>query len=242
MDTKQSILDAAEQLFAEHGFDGASLRSITSVAGVNLAAVNYHFKSKEALIQAVLARKLGPINRRRLDLLDAIEAEAGAKPAPLEKLVTAMIGPLVRPDAEAASGGKWFGTVMGRVYLERDVTLKRLLAAELQAVIRRFSAAFQRALPGLPAEELYWRLFFSMGVVSHTLGAPGMIEMISGRVCDPSDPDLMLQRLSAYVVSGLRAPLPASLRGKGSRKNAAAAPRAVQPHTRGEGILSGQRG
>lgn len=109
MDTKQRILDAAEQLFAEHGFDGASLRAITGIAGVNLAAVNYHFKSKESLIQAVLARKLGPINQRRLALLDAYEADAGSKPVPLEKIVHAMIGPMVRP--VPAAGGMSFGTV-----------------------------------------------------------------------------------------------------------------------------------
>jgi AcrR family transcriptional regulator len=210
MDTKQRILDAAEQLFAEHGFDGASLRAITTAAGVNLAAVNYHFRSKDALIQAVLARKLGPINRQRFALLDACEAEAGSKPVPLEKIVRAMIEPMIRTAGETPNGSMTFGTVMGRVYIERNDQIQRLLVAELRGAIQRFIAAIRRALPGLPSEELYWRLFFTIGAVSHTLAAPGMLGLISGGACNPSDIESSLERLISYVVAGLRAPLPVS--------------------------------
>jgi len=218
MDTKQRILDAAEQMFAEHGFDGASLRSITGAAGVNLAAVNYHFKSKEALVQAVLARKLGPINRRRMELLDAYEAEAGSKPVALEKLLYAMIGPMLLMDTAPASAGMRFGTVMGRVYLERDVKLQRLLIEELRDVIRRVVGAIRRTLPGLPPQELYWRLFFTIGAVSHTLAASDMLTLISGGACEPSDPESTLERLVAYVVPAFRAPLPERLQKEVRRK------------------------
>ncbi len=208
MDTKQRILDAAENLFAEHGFDGASLRSITSGAGVNLAAVNYQFRSKEALIQEVLARKLGPLNRRRLELLDAYEAEAGQRPVALEKLVHAMVGPMLRPPADSAGAGVTFGTLMGRVYLERNAKLQHLIVAQLHGVIRRFAGALRRALPNLPPEELYWRMFFTMGTVSHTLAAPGMLALISDGACDPSDPDATLRRLTTFIVAAFRSPLP----------------------------------
>ncbi len=218
MDTKQRILDAAEQLFAEHGFDGASLRSITSRARVNLAAVNYHFKSKEALIQEVLARKLGPLNRQRLELLDAYEAEAGLRPVALEKLVHAMVGPMLCPPADSAGAGVTFGTVMGRVYLERNAKLQHLIVAQLQGVIRRFAGALRRALPDLPPEELYWRMFFTMGTVSHTLAAPGMLALISDGACDPSDPDATLRRLTTFIVAAFRAPLPHRPLGNAARK------------------------
>ena len=78
MNTKTRLLDTAERLFAHHGIEATSLRTITAEAGVNLAAVNYHFQSKEALMHAVIARRLDPINQRRLAMLDAYEAEAGA--------------------------------------------------------------------------------------------------------------------------------------------------------------------
>ena len=78
--TKDRILDAAESLFMEHGFEATSLRSITAAAGVNLAAVNYHFGSKEELFQAVLTRRLDPMNQERVDLLDRFERDAAPAP------------------------------------------------------------------------------------------------------------------------------------------------------------------
>src|SRR6059036_3181340 len=95
-ETRARILDAAERLFAEHGYDGASLRDITAQAGVNLAAVNYHFRTKESLIQAVFARRLAPVNQRRLALLDACEASAAGGRLQLEEVVRALISPVLR--------------------------------------------------------------------------------------------------------------------------------------------------
>ena len=92
MDTKSAILDAAEQAFAEHGFEAASLRSIIATAKVNVAAIHYHFGSKEALIEAVFERRLKPVNSRRLALLDAAEARAGSAPAPLVGLDAGLSG------------------------------------------------------------------------------------------------------------------------------------------------------
>src|SRR5262252_5809342 len=83
--TKDRILDAAEALFMEHGFEATSLRSITAAAGVNLAAVNYHFGSKEELFQAVLTRRLDPMNQERIELLEALEREP--KPPSCEKVI-----------------------------------------------------------------------------------------------------------------------------------------------------------
>ena len=74
IETKNRILDAAERLFADFGYKATSLRDITSEAGVNLASVNYHFGSKEALLAALLERNFAPVNRRRIELLDALEA------------------------------------------------------------------------------------------------------------------------------------------------------------------------
>src|ERR1700682_6647964 len=85
--TKARILDAAEALFMEHGFEATSLRTITAAAGANLAAVNYHFGTKEELFEAVLARRLDPMNQERIDLLDKVEREAGGKPASCEKIL-----------------------------------------------------------------------------------------------------------------------------------------------------------
>ncbi len=90
VDTKTKILDAAEKLFADKGFDATSLRDITTGADVNLAAANYHFQTKDALIDAVIARRIGPVNTRRLEMLDA----AGPNPS-IEQIIEAFVAPLL---------------------------------------------------------------------------------------------------------------------------------------------------
>src|SRR3954462_6664616 len=86
-DTKTRILDAAELLFMEHGYEATSLRSLTAAAGVNLASVNYHFGSKDVLFQAVLTRRLDPMNQERIALLEKLERDAGGKPLAVEKIL-----------------------------------------------------------------------------------------------------------------------------------------------------------
>src|SRR5215475_7182897 len=93
--TKDRILDAAEKLFAMNGFEATSLRQITAEAGVNLAAVNYHFQSKEALLGAVFSRRVVPVNRRRIELLNALEAAAGAEGPALDSILEALFRPVI---------------------------------------------------------------------------------------------------------------------------------------------------
>src|SRR5207244_9844094 len=86
----------AEQLFMEHGFEATSLRQLTTAASVNLAAVNYHFGSKEELFQAVLTRRLDPMNQERIELLEKVERDAGGRPLSCEKILFAMLIPALR--------------------------------------------------------------------------------------------------------------------------------------------------
>src|SRR5512134_142774 len=104
-DTKTRILDAAEELFMEHGFEATSLRSLTASAGVNLAAVNYHFGSKEELFQAVLTRRLDPMNLERIDLLTALEKAAAPRPVPCERILGAMLIPPLKLARDHERGG-----------------------------------------------------------------------------------------------------------------------------------------
>ncbi len=211
--TKDRILDSAERLFAERGYDATSLRAITREAGVNLAAVNYHFSSKEALLRALFARKLGLLNERRLAMLDAYEAEAGGRPVALEKVVRAFIEPVVRFGGDP-TGGSSFGMLMGRMYSWPSAELQRILVPELRGLIERFRGAFRRALPALPVRELYWRIFFSIGAMSHALAGSGLLNIISEGLCDPADLDGTVERLIEFVVAGLKAPPPAGIHGR----------------------------
>src|SRR5262245_47872957 len=96
VETRNRLLDAAEALFMEHGFEATSLRAITAAADANLAAVNYHFGSKEALFEAVLTRRLDPMNQQRVNLLDALEAESGGESLGCEQILSAMLIPALK--------------------------------------------------------------------------------------------------------------------------------------------------
>ena len=96
IDTRERILDAAEQLFMEHGYEGTSMRQITGEAAVNLAAVNYHFGSKESLMQEVFRRRLDWLNEERLRVLDEMEQAAGGKPLKASQIVDGFFGTLLR--------------------------------------------------------------------------------------------------------------------------------------------------
>jgi len=207
MGTKQLLLDAAERLFAEKGFAATSLRTITAEAGVNLAAVNYHFRSKEALLQAVLARRLAPVNQKRLEMLSACEAGAGGGPLPLDGVVEAFLAPPLRLFREAGQDRMALQRLLGRIYLEPGARTRQIFAEQFGEVARRFTVALKRALPGLPAEELFWRIHFTIGVMAHTLAGRHLLEAVSGGLCDPNDPEGALARMVAFVVAGLRAPL-----------------------------------
>src|ERR1051326_6716578 len=137
-DTKTRILDAAERLFVEHGFEATSLRSLPSAAGVNLAAVHYHFGSKEELFQAVLTRRLDPMNQERIDLLGKVECEAGAKPPSCEKVLFAMLIPALKLARDEKRGGKQFLRLVGRAYADPAPFIRHFLSAQYAGMIGRY--------------------------------------------------------------------------------------------------------
>ena len=204
MTTKDRILDAAERLFARDGIEATSLRAITAEAGVNLAAVNYHFQSKDALVRAVIARRVVPVNQRRLELLDACEKAAGDGPLPLECVVDAFVRPVVEIYASRA---REFTPLMGRMYMEPADFVEKMYKEHLEPVASRFVQAYERALPELPRVELLWRLYFSIGAMAHTMGAARMLQIFSKGECDPSDVEGTLRRLEAFMMAGLTAPV-----------------------------------
>ncbi len=204
-DTRNRLLDAAECLFARHGIEGASLRSITAEAGANLAAIHYHFGSREALIQAVFARRLEPLNRERLRLLDAVEA--GDAPPALEAILKAFIAPALRLGQDPAHGGREFMCLMGRLWAEQG-EMTRAIVEQFDDVFRRFTAALSRALPHLSRPELLWRFFFTLGSMGMPLFGTDIIKQRTGGLCDPSDVEATFDRLVAFVAGGLRAPVP----------------------------------
>lgn len=211
-DTKSRILDAAEELFMEHGFEATSLRLITTAAAVNLAAVNYHFGSKEELFQAVLTRRLDPMNQDRLQLLAAYEADTAGKSGKgaltCEKIISAMFIPALKLARDHEQGGKNFLRLLGRAYADPAPFIREFLSNQYAEMITRFRAAFGRALPHLPREEVSWRLHFVMGALSYTLAGTDALKMIAQfHPEEVNNDELLLKRLAPFLAAGLRAPL-----------------------------------
>jgi AcrR family transcriptional regulator len=204
VDTKTRILDTAERLFAAQGFAATSLRSVTSEAGVNLAAVHYHFGSKEGLIRAVFGRRFDPVNTERLELLEALEA--GSRPT-VEQLLGAFIRPATRLAHPSVPGAATLGALVGRLHTEPGDDIRGLLFEQFAEVSSRFLAAFGRALPDLGPEELVCRFHFVIAAMAATLAEPRQLVFVSnGRVDPLINQEPVLRRLEAFLAAGLKAP------------------------------------
>jgi AcrR family transcriptional regulator len=208
--TKAKILDAAEELFMEHGFEATSLRQITAAAAVNLAAVNYHFGSKDELFESVVTRRLDPMNQQRLALLAQYEREAAPHALSCERILAAMLIPALDLARDRERGGKNFLRLLGRAYADPAPFIRRFLSEQYKTMIGRFKAAFARALPDLPKKELSWRLHFVMGALSYTLAGTDALKLIVAlNPRDIHNDEMLLRRLAPFLVAGLKAPLPA---------------------------------
>ena len=205
--TKARILAAAEALFMAHGFEATSLRAITASADVNLAAVHYHFGSKEELFQSVLARRLDPMNRQRLELLSRLEAQCAPRPLPCERILTAFLIPALALARDPERGGKDFLRLLGRAYADPAPFIRQFLSQQYGETIARFKTAFARALPHLPARELSWRLHFIMGALSYTLAGTDALKLIA-ELNPTANDEVLLRRLAPFLLAGLTAPLP----------------------------------
>lgn len=162
-ETKDKILDAAERLFSEQGYAETSLRHIIADAGVNLAAIHYHFGSKEDLLVDLVRRRMEPVNALRLQALERFEAEAAGAPVALEKIIEAFL----LPAAETSARSPELARLMGRLHAEN--CMPPGIKEHFMPMVERFIAALRRALPELPEDELYWRLRASVGAVASTM-------------------------------------------------------------------------
>lgn len=210
-DTGERILDVAERLFMAHGYEGTSMRMITGAAEVNLAAVNYHFGSKDALIEAVFQRRLDPMNAARVAELDRLEKEAGDGPLSPEAIIRAFIGESLAMIEDGRNGGRTFVRLLGRTYTEPAKPIRTLIGRMYASTMARFKSAFTRALPELPGDELVWRLHFMFGTLSYTLAATDTVQLIAGfKPEDRHDSRALQERLVQFLTAGLLAPLPGS--------------------------------
>jgi AcrR family transcriptional regulator len=142
--TRERLLNVAEQRFGEGGYEGTSLRAITVAATANIAAVNYHFGSKEALLRAAVGRAMAPVNAERRRRLDQLEASGSPTP---EELIRAFIEPGLDLVLRRGERGAVIARFIGRIAFDPSRRIRELYAAESEPIESRYLAALQRSLP-----------------------------------------------------------------------------------------------
>ena len=168
--TKDRILDAAETLFANEGFHCTSLRTLTKKADVNLAAVNYHFGSKEALVEAMMERRLQALNPQREALLDKVLERAlnEERPPRSEDILRAFIEPTIN-FSESGKGPRHFIAFIGRILMDPDDSLRNMFLKRIRPLFVRFYKAMCEALPEVPPQTVFMRLQMTLGLISHVM-------------------------------------------------------------------------
>lgn len=201
--TRLAILDAAERCFGEGGFDGVSLRTITEVAGVDLALVNYHFGSKENLLREVIARRARVVHDERVRALEVARHEAGTTSPSIEAIVTAFLEPLLRRLVGGEEGWRHYGSLASQL----DVLPKfiDLTSDVLDPTALHFINALRLALPKTPPQAIYWGYMFLIGSMVQVMSATGRIERLSRGLCRSDDIAGALHELVPFVSAGLRA-------------------------------------
>jgi AcrR family transcriptional regulator len=205
MSTKNKILDAAENLFAIQGFNGTSLREITSRAEVNLAAVNYHFGSKKELIKSVMSRYMNELSPRlESSLVNICEQEN----LTLLEVFSAFIEPLLSLNEFKENGTSNFLQLLGRGYSDSQGFLRWFLTTQYPGVINNFVKAVQKAYPELTAEEMFWRLHFTMGTVVFTMSSSdALIDIAKSDFDKTMDIAGVIKKVIPYVAAGVAAPM-----------------------------------
>ncbi len=204
--TKERLLQAAEQFYAEHGFEGTSMRELTAAAGTNLAAVNYHFGSKKALLMELCRIRIEPINQDRMEMLEAARQKAGSAPILLEDIFAAFFFPVGRQALQDGKPNLTFLRMAGRLISENDEFYEEMVTAFFPVVVEAFLSELERTAPGLPPVEVRWRFHFA---VSALVGALAQHHRMGSSKCSElelNDVEGMLRRLRDFVCAGFRAP------------------------------------
>lgn len=204
MDTKDKILDTAQRLIGDQGYAATSLRHIIAEAGVNLAAIHYHFGSKEELLDAIIGRKVGPVNEERMARLQRVVAGVPS----VKKVLEAWLLPM----AEAADRDGSFVRLMGRMMSEG--MMQGVVAKHFRAPAERIAAVLRTTVPDLPEDEFRWRMHFMIGAMAHTMCGSGDITGLGG---DTKDFRGRIDRLVTFLTAAFQAPATRARRSEGNQ-------------------------
>jgi len=204
LQTRERILLAAEQLFAQHGFSGVSLRSIMAEAGANTASAHYYFRSKEGVLQAIFQKHAAAMNAERNTLLDAWERKPGTGIAAVQRLVEAFVGPAIR--LRETPGGQAFDKISALCSVDPNPGVREIVFQTFDAVGKRFSGLLRAACPHLGDAEYYWRLHCLFGSMMYVRAHNGRVDHLVQPGAAPQTPEFVLDQVVGFVAAGMRAP------------------------------------
>jgi len=202
-ETVERILDAAEALFAERGFAETSLRTITSTAGVNLAAVNYHFGSKKALIQAVFERFLEPLVVEIELRLTALEQTP--ERISVDAVLKVLSGAIYDVHGRNTNRATAFMRLLGLAYTQSQAHLRKFIAQRYGDAFQHYSRLLKPALPGATAQELFWHTHFALGTAIFTMSNFDTLRaMAATDAGERGSVDFIVDNLTSYMAAGMQ--------------------------------------
>ena len=202
--SKRKLLETAEQLFADKGFEAVSVRDITQLAKTNVAAVNYHFGSRDSLLGMVMMRYMQPVTEERLARIDTLDRKWAGKVVPLEEIIDAYVRPLITQVRKSELSERLFYKLMGRIFAQQGNGLPPQIESQLKQVVERFTRSFAKALPEVPPEDLAWRIHFMAGAMIHLLTHQDILHRISGGTSGAPTMEATLGRFIRFAAAGLR--------------------------------------
>ena len=202
--TRQRLLEAAETLFAEQGFEKVAVRDVTEKAGANVAAVNYHFGSRDGLVDKVIERYISPVNDERLARLDGLERKMAGKPVAIEEILEAFVRPFLTQIQRSELSERLCFQLIGRMLSDRVGKMPPAVEMQFQIVAARFKHAFKKALPEVEEEDLVWRMQFMAGGMIHAMTMGEMVQRMTQGAAGSPTMEKTLSRLIRFAAAGLR--------------------------------------
>lgn len=199
--TRERILRAAERLFAEHGYDGVSVRRIAASAGVQIALLSYYFHSKLGLYRAVFQRRIEPISERRLEILHLLLRRINPPPS-IEEILDALARPWV--ELRDQPGGQHYSRLIAREVGDPRESSRGIVKEMLDPIAVEFLSAMERALPGRSRSEIHWAYYFFIGALLLILANPARMRRLSGDLCDVEDSQALIAAIVDFSVKAFR--------------------------------------
>ena len=207
-ETRERILDAAEELFAAHGFYGTSLRDVAEAIGSGIALVTYHFGTKDVLFSTVVKRRAAYMAHERILALDTARSKAQGKPVPVEDLVSGYVWPFVERSVAGGKGWKNYSLFVARHANSPEFT--KVLSEHYDPVARQYLNELERTFPRTPQKDLYYAFSFMVGTMVATVAEPGRVEHLSFGQIKSSDVEEVFKRMKPFLSAGFRSLAPPS--------------------------------